>query len=219
MFNVIGFSFGCFPTKQFWHTHKKIYIISLSTVRSNCGFITLLLFVCLIFFSRWSKLKLWNADLQFVRNLYDHKNGDEHFPVLCLSVSDHKQLYSSARDGTLRFFRRPWSHDNNDILLQTVMDDITAMTLSRNTNTLYSGDDKGIVTKWYHNQVGCQYNVLEEVKSMAVEGMARHFHSKTYSLSILPHRIKFSGLTVNFDRFRRPHIVYGARDRYSNYGY
>lgn len=114
--------------------------------------------------------------MQFGRNLYDHKNEDEHFAVLCLVVNEHKQLYSSARDGTLRFFRRPWSHDTNDILLQTVMDDVTSMTLSRNTNTLYSGDDKGIITKWYHNQVGCQYNVLEEIRSLAVEGAPKLSH-------------------------------------------
>lgn len=41
------------------------------------------------------------------------------------------------------------------------MDDVTALYCV--DNILYSGDDKGIVTKWYHNQVGCQYNVLEEV--------------------------------------------------------
>lgn len=41
------------------------------------------------------------------------------------------------------------------------MDDVTALYCI--DNTLYSGDDKGIVTKWYHNQVSCQYNVLEAV--------------------------------------------------------
>lgn len=134
--------------------------------------------------SHSSKFKLWNTDLKFGRDLYDHRNDDEHFAVLCMVVNDHKQLYTSARDGTLRFFRRPWSHDSNEILLQTVMDDVTAITLSRNTNTLYSGDDKGIATKWYHNQVGCQYNVLEEVRSMVVEG-----GPNTHKTSVLPHRI------------------------------
>lgn len=118
--------------------------------------------MCLIFFFRTLRLsfQLWDKDLKFGRVLLVHKMEDEHFPVLCMVVNEHKQVYTSARDGTLRFFRRPWSHDTNETLLQTVMDDVTAMALSRNTNTLYSGDDKGIVTKWYHNQVGCQYNVV-----------------------------------------------------------
>lgn len=114
------------------------------------------------FFFRTLRLsfQLWDKDLKFGRVLLVHKMEDEHFPVLCMVVNEHKQVYTSARDGTLRFFRRPWSHDTNETLLQTVMDDVTAIALSRNTNTLYSGDDKGIVTKWYHNQVGCQYNVV-----------------------------------------------------------
>lgn len=122
--------------------------------------VTLTNSVYFIFLMLCSWLKLWDKDLKFGRVLLVHKNEDEHFPVLCMVVNEHKQIYTSARDGTLRFFRRPWSHDTNETMLQTVMDDVTAIALSRNTNTLYSGDDKGIVTKWYHNQVGCQYNVL-----------------------------------------------------------
>lgn len=90
------------------------------------------------------------------------------YAIISMAVTDQKQLYTTGRDGTLRFYRRPWSHDTNDILLQTAMDDVTSLFVY--DQILYSGDDKGIVTKWYHNQVGTQYNVMEEVKSMAVEG-------------------------------------------------
>lgn len=107
---------------------------------------------------------MWDQNLKFGREIAIHKD----FPVLALVVNDHNQIYSSGRDGSLRYYRRPWSHDHNDIMLQTVMDDVTCLFIY--DNTLYSGDDKGIVTKWYHNQVGCQYNVMEEVRSLAVEG-------------------------------------------------
>lgn len=100
---------------------------------------------------------MWDKDLKFVREIPIHKD----YPVLALTVNSQNQLYSSGRDGSLRFFRSPRRNNNNDILLQTVMDDVT--TLFCVDNILYSGDDKGIVTKWYHNQVGCQYNTLEEV--------------------------------------------------------
>lgn len=108
-------------------------------------------------------INVWNKDLKFGREIAIHKD----FSLLALVVNSHKQLYSSGRDGSLRYFRRPWSHDHNDILLQTVMDDVTCLHVAN--DTLYSADDKGIVTKWYHNQVGAQYNVLEEVRSMAIE--------------------------------------------------
>lgn len=108
--------------------------------------------------------KVWDKDLKFAREIAIHKD----FSVLALAVNKQKQIFSSGRDGSLRYFKRPWSHDTNDILLQTVADDVTCLHIA--DNTLYSGDDKGIVTKWYHNAVGCQYNVMEEVRSMAVEG-------------------------------------------------
>lgn len=106
---------------------------------------------------------MWDKNLKFGREIAVHKD----FSFLALAVNSHKQIYSSGRDGSLRYYRRPWSHDHNDILLQTVMDDVTCLHIAN--DILFSGDDKGIVTKWYHNQVGAQYNVMEEVKSMAVE--------------------------------------------------
>lgn len=110
------------------------------------------------------EFKVWDKDLKFGREIAIHKD----FPVLALAVNTQKQIYSTGRDGSLRFFRRPWSHDTNEIIVQTVMDDVTCLHMSN--NILYSGDDKGIVTKWYQHKVGCQYNVMEEVRSMAVEG-------------------------------------------------
>lgn len=109
-------------------------------------------------------INVWDKDLKFAREIAIHKE----FPILALAINKQKQIFSSGRDGSLRHFKRPWSHDTNDIMLQTVADDVTCLHVA--DNILYSGDDKGIVTKWYHNQVGCQYNVMEEVRSMAVEG-------------------------------------------------
>lgn len=106
---------------------------------------------------------MWTKDLKFSREIAIHKD----FQVISLAANSHKQLYSCGRDGSLRYFRRPWSHDNNDILLQTVQDDVTSLYIAN--DVLFSGDDKGIVTKWYHNQVGAQYNVGEEVRGLAVE--------------------------------------------------
>lgn len=102
-------------------------------------------------------VQVWDANLKFLRDIPIHKD----FPVLVMCVNSHNQMYTCGRDGSLRYFRSPWRNNNNDIMLQTVMDDVTALYCV--DNILYSGDDKGIVTKWYHNQVGCQYNVLEEV--------------------------------------------------------
>lgn len=87
--------------------------------------------------------------------------------MLALAATSKDQLYSSSRDGSTRFFRSPLKNDHNEVILQTVTDDIIQLVVVK--DVLYSGDDKGVVTKWYQNKVGCQYNIIEEVKSMCVE--------------------------------------------------
>lgn len=100
--------------------------------------------------------------MKFLREITVHKDY-----ILALAATSKDQLYTSSRDGTTRFFRAPLKNDHNETILQTVTDDITALIVVK--DVLFSGDDKGIVTKWYHNKVGCQYNIIEEVKSMWVE--------------------------------------------------
>lgn len=142
--------------------------------------------------------------MKFGREIAVHKD----FSVLALAVNSHKQLYSCGRDGSLRYFRRPWSHDHNDILLQTVMDDVTCLYIEN--DTLYSADDKGIVTKWYHNQVGAQYNVTEEVRSMAVEDNSLYTvrESDVVVTDITPHMM--SQVTKGTSPGRFPLILVGV---------
>lgn len=142
--------------------------------------------------------------MKFGREIAIHKD----FSVLCLAVNSHKQIYSSGRDGSLRYFRRPWSHDHNDTLLQTVMDDVTCLYIAN--DTLYSADDKGIVTKWYHNQVGAQYNVLEEVRSIAIEENALYTIGENDAVvtDITPHMM--SQITKGAVPGRAPLILIGT---------
>lgn len=99
--------------------------------------------------------------------------------ILAMAINKHDQLYTAARDGTLRFFKNPFKSNVNEVLMQVVTEDITALYVV--DNYLFSGDDKGTVTKWVHNQNQVvtlhseshtklsQYNIIEEVKSLIVE--------------------------------------------------
>lgn len=99
--------------------------------------------------------------------------------ILAMAVNNHDQLYSAGRDGTLRFFKNPFKSNVNEVLMQVVTEDITALWVV--DDLLFSGDDKGTVTKWLHNRNQVitihseshtkvsQYNIIEEVKSMIVE--------------------------------------------------
>lgn len=113
----------------------------------------------------FNEFEVWDKDLKFLRDITIHKD----YPVNSLAVNDQKQLYSCGSDGTLRFFKSPLSNNDNDILAQSTSANITALVIS--DNILYSGDEKGNVTKWHNNQIAGQYDIMEEVKSMAVEGL------------------------------------------------
>lgn len=64
---------------------------------------------------------MWGKDLQFQREIPIHKD----YPVLALVANLQNHVYSSGRDGSLRYFRVPWRNNNNDILLHAVAADVT----------------------------------------------------------------------------------------------
>lgn len=105
---------------------------------------------------------MWDHDLKFERDIVGHTE-----PVLSLAFNTKGLLYSTARDGTLRYWSRPLKNNHHEILQQVVLDELTAVYCEE--DVLFSGDDKGTVTKWYHHKPGCQYNIIEEVKSLIVE--------------------------------------------------
>lgn len=105
---------------------------------------------------------MWDHDLNFVRDLEGHLEY-----VLSLAHNTKGHLYSTGRDGTLRHWSRPLKNNNHETLQQVVLDELTAVFCVE--DVLFSGDDKGTVTKWYNHKPGCQYNIIEEVKSMIVE--------------------------------------------------
>lgn len=100
--------------------------------------------------------------MKFLREITVHRDY-----ILALAATSKDVLYASSRDGTTRCFRAPLKNDHNEVILQTIADDITQLIVVK--DVLFSGDDKGVVTRWYHNKVGNQYNIIEEVKSMYVE--------------------------------------------------
>lgn len=109
-----------------------------------------------------SFFQIWSPDLKFVREITVHRDY-----ILALAATSTNVLYASSRDGSTRCFSSPLENDHNEVILQTIADDITQLVVVN--DVLFSGDDKGIVTKWYHNKVESQYNLLEEIKSMYVE--------------------------------------------------
>lgn len=144
----------------------SVEILNVGEAGKHTGGINALLFVNDHVFSGGSDgvINVWGKDLQFQRDIPIHKD----FAVLAFDANLQNHLYTSGRDGSLRYFRVPWRSNNNDVLVQAVAADVTALFCVG--NLLYSGDDKGIINRWYNNRVSCQLNVMREVKSIAVDG-------------------------------------------------
>lgn len=77
---------------------------------------------------------MWGKDLLFQRDIPIHKE----YAVLALVANLQNHVYSSGRDGSLRYFKVPWRYNTNDILLHAVAADVT-------------GDNIAIITKNFLN--------------------------------------------------------------------
>ena len=77
-------------------------------------------------------------------------------------------LYSSSCDGSIKYWEKPLlEQDNSSILMKTDNDVIGALACV--DGDLFTGDDKGVVIRWINNKIGLKYNLIEEVKSFAIE--------------------------------------------------
>lgn len=83
-------------------------------------------------------------------------------------VIDSKgQLYTSSCDGTIKCLTSPLTSDDCKELLKC-KDEIECLFVDPKDN-LYSGDDKGIITMWIDQRIKYKFNVVEQVRSMAIQ--------------------------------------------------
>lgn len=108
-------------------------------------------------------IKLWDKDLRLIKDIPAH---EAH--VYALAINANGELYSSSCDGTLKYLKDPIKSNEGQVIYHANIGEICSLFCS-DVGILYSGDDKGIVVKFVDNKVEATYNLVEEVKSMAVE--------------------------------------------------
>lgn len=108
-------------------------------------------------------MQIWNIDLQLSREIDAHESY-----IYAMAVNTKGWLYSSSCDGTIKYFKRPLESSDATVLMRTEHDEIAAL-VCVGDDTMFSGDDKGVVIKWVDNKITFKYNIVEEVRSMAVE--------------------------------------------------
>lgn len=108
-------------------------------------------------------IKLWDRDLKLIKDIPAH---EAH--VYALAINGNGELYSSSCEGTIKYFKDPIKSNDGEVIFRAKNEEICSLFCS-DDGILYSGDDKGIVTKFVDNKADVMYNLVEEIKSMAVE--------------------------------------------------
>ncbi|KAL9693880.1 hypothetical protein quinque_013165 [Culex quinquefasciatus] len=84
-----------------------------------------------------------------------------------MAVDSQGRIYSSSADGTIRSLADPLQSDKVEELLKC-SDDIESLFVDSKDN-LYSGDDKGIITMWVDRKIKFKFNLVEQMRSIAVQ--------------------------------------------------
>uniref|UniRef100_A0A182QD75 WD repeat-containing protein 55 homolog n=1 Tax=Anopheles farauti TaxID=69004 RepID=A0A182QD75_9DIPT len=108
------------------------------------------------------KVKVWSKDLRLVKELTAHEGY-----IYAMANDSKGQLYTSSSDGTIKCLTSPLTGDDCKELLKC-NDEIECLFVDPKDN-LYSGDDKGIITMWINQRIKYKFNVVEQVRSMAIQ--------------------------------------------------
>lgn len=108
------------------------------------------------------KIKVWTKDLVLKKEVAVHEAW-----IYAMAVDSQGRIYSSSADGTIRSLANPMQSDKVEELLKC-SDDIESLFVDSKDN-LYSGDDKGIITMWVDRKIKFKFNLVEQMRSIAVQ--------------------------------------------------
>lgn len=108
------------------------------------------------------KVKIWTRDLTLKKEIAVHESW-----IYAMAADSQGRIYTSSSDGTIRCLPNPLQSDEVKELLKCG-DEIESLFVDSKDN-LYSGDDKGIVTMWVDRKIKFKFNLVEEVRSLAIQ--------------------------------------------------
>jgi hypothetical protein len=91
--------------------------------------------------------------------------------IFALAIDSKGRLYTGSCDGTLHVYERPLISSVAKKLLQCRLRTTELLSLYIDEDdTLYAGDNHGIITKWEREKMVGEIEVAEEVNGLAAEG-------------------------------------------------
>lgn len=89
----------------------------------------------------------------------------EDYVFFVVAASGNK-VYASSSDGSVKYCEDAIKSSAVEVLLRC--DDIILAMVFVDDH-LYTGDEKGVVTKWKNDKIVFKYNLVEEVKTLGIE--------------------------------------------------
>ncbi|XP_058839021.1 uncharacterized protein LOC131694561 [Topomyia yanbarensis] len=108
------------------------------------------------------KVKVWTKELSLKKEVAVHEAW-----IYAMAVDSLGRIYTSSCDGTIRCLLNPLQSDDVKELLKC-SDEIESLFVDTKDN-LWSGDDKGIVTMWTDHKIKFKFNLVEQVRSLAIQ--------------------------------------------------
>uniref|UniRef100_A0A336MH40 CSON014705 protein n=1 Tax=Culicoides sonorensis TaxID=179676 RepID=A0A336MH40_CULSO len=107
------------------------------------------------------KVKVWDKDLNLKNELIAHESW-----IYCIAVSPEGKVYTGSNDGTIRVLEKPLEQCESKQICKT-LDEIESLYIQG--DTVYSGDDKGVVAFFEDDKFKSRIETSEEVKNLIVE--------------------------------------------------
>lgn len=107
-------------------------------------------------------IKVWNKDLQLIKDVPAHSAY-----IYAMTINSKGWVYSSSCDGTVKCFPNVLNSNNSEVIYQSNCDDIISICCNED-DIIYFGDDKGVVSQVVNSKIENQYDLVEEVKAIAI---------------------------------------------------
>uniref|UniRef100_A0A1L8E506 Putative myosin heavy chain kinase b n=1 Tax=Nyssomyia neivai TaxID=330878 RepID=A0A1L8E506_9DIPT len=108
------------------------------------------------------KIKIWDMDLISKREITAHEAL-----IYAMTLDSRGRLFTSSTDGLVKIFENPRSVEFSQELMKSFDELLCVVAVG---DDIYTGDDQGVVTWFVDRKIKFMYNLVEEVKSLAVEG-------------------------------------------------
>ncbi|XP_063705886.1 uncharacterized protein LOC134834979 [Culicoides brevitarsis] len=108
------------------------------------------------------KVLVWDKECNLKKEIVAHEGW-----IYCIAVSNNGKVYTGSNDGTIKMIENALGDKCEAVQICKTMDEIESLYV--HGDTLYSGDDKGVVAFFENDKFMSRIETSEEVKGLIAE--------------------------------------------------